>query len=216
MTLTLSRMVSDSIYNRNLPKIILLCFFAPSFFYFLWAGEVLLVGWSMDYTPKRLTYHSISCGMPLNVIPVNYIASVCFYFTIAITAFFFSRTGFKKGNVDLMLIGAFLFYPIANRQLLTIPYLLSYNPFSFIKDKINLTNQFIPLFGNRFNFALVDLISGHLLIIFYFYLAWQIVIMHWNKPLRIQFFTFGLVSCLLGKLFWFKLLGPFLMPDNVH
>lgn len=201
-------LTSDTIYNKNLPKIVMICFFAPIFFTNFWIGKTLLIDMMLGFTPERITYRNVSCGQPEWTYPITYFASVTIYFIIIISAYLLIRKAAVNSNVNLLLLGSFLFYPVAARwefRLFHPSYLL---PLNILEYKDELQEKLLPFYGNSYNMQMTTYIISTALSIFYFYLAWQVVFKHWNKTMRIQFFTYGILFTAAGRIFWYYLLGP--------
>jgi hypothetical protein len=198
-----------SLFDKNLILIILFCFLAPIFFLNLGNVIILVIDKLMGYSPDKITYYGIvGCYTNNWMIPVFFFVSTIIYLVIIVVAFFVSKKASEKNYTHLMLLGAFLFYPAANRIINKIINAFTTNPLFFIEQKTYLEKQQVSFFGNLFNYDWVQFIFGNLLIFLYLILAYQIIFNHWNKKLRLQFFTFGLVSCFVGKIFWNLILGP--------
>ena len=199
----------QSLFNRNLFKIIFLCFFSTTIFVNFWIGEILLVDKLMGFTPNRVSFTGvIGCHTQTWMTPVSNFARTAISLIIIITAFLLSKKASENRNTNLLFFSAFLFYPAANGWAYKILDWIICNPLLFIEKKDFFISKKVALFENLHNYHWTTFILGNMVSIFYLFLAYQIVFKHWNKTLRVQFFTFGIVASFLGKLFWFYFLGP--------
>ena len=202
-------MTSETIYNKNLPKIILLCFFAPIFFTNIWLAEMFLIDKAMGFTPIRVTHHCISgCYTENWMQPVSFFSMLTLNIALALIAFAISRKGVRNGSIIFLLTGAFLFHPAALSVYYRVKNLILTTPLKFLEFKDDLSEEHLPVFGNLYNFRWTNLITYYLEGMFFLFLAYQIFFRHWDKTMRIQFFTYGLLFAVAGRIFWNYLLGP--------
>jgi hypothetical protein len=204
------RDILKSLFNKNLPKIIVLCFLAPIFFHFFWLGQLLLTDLILGIHRERIYYNGVSCKQPAWTETVYFFSSKIIYLSIAIGAFILSRKAANRNNTTLLLASAFLFYPAADNWFYKLLRWFYGNPLQFIENKSFLTERMVPLFGNFYTMSWANFITGYVFGIFYLFLAYKIIFHHWGKTMRIQFFTFGFASCMAGKFFWYSFLGPLL------
>lgn len=199
----------NSLTDRRLLRIILLCFLAPIVYANFFLGETLIIYKVIGFVPDKVKYYGI-VGCP----PENWMyaaisfSSIAIHLVILIAAFLLSKQASRNNRTNLLLFSAFLFYPAGTRIVFKAINFITGNPFSFIEHKISLEENHIGLFGSMYNYNWAQFIIGNLVTIVALIAAYQIIFKHWDKKLRIQFFTFGAVACLLGNLAWYYFLGP--------
>ncbi|HLG34603.1 MAG TPA: hypothetical protein VI757_06940 [Bacteroidia bacterium] len=196
--------------NKNLLKIIVLCFLAPTFFLNFWLGKTLFIDKLLGFTPERIYYNGVSCGQPKWTYAITFFSSTAIYFAIILAAFYLIKNSAQRGQINRVLLGSFLFYPVASRWAFRIFNWSYLNPGRILEHKEALQQNLLPFYGNYFNMQMTTYIVSNLFAIFYLFLAWQVAFRYWDKTMRIQFFTFGLVSCVAGQYFWYSFLGPLL------
>jgi hypothetical protein len=178
-----------------------------------WNGVFLLIDNLIGFTPDKVTYTGVvGCFTKYWMYPVTYLLSLPIGMAMTVGGFLLSKKAFQNKNTNLMVFSAFFFYPVANGWAYRIIGLFtskfSQSALWFIAKKAHLQECHISLIGNLYNFHWITFIIGNLLSIFYLILAYKIILNHWDKIVRIQFFTFGFLFCVLGKLFWYFFLGP--------
>src|SRR5262249_4568136 len=107
---------------------------------------------------------------------------------------------------------AFLFYLPAHHIFDSAIDLLVRNPLWFIDKRMTLTNTYVEVFGNMYQYHWTEFIIRNTLVILYLILVYKIIFNHWDRRMRIQFFTIGLIASFLGNVFWYFLLGPMVYP----
>jgi hypothetical protein len=201
--------MNKTLFDRNLIRVVLICFLAPIVFINFWIGEILIIYNLIGFIPDKVTYYGVvGCITESWMYPPIFFSGLIIDFVIIISAYMLSKKASQNNKINLTLFSAFLFYPVSNRWVNEIIHWLKENYFGFIKRRAYLEEQHLSFFGNLYNYEWTEFIFHTIVSIFYLLLAYQIIFNHWEKKIRIQFFTFGLASCLAGKLFWHFFLGP--------
>ena len=198
-----------NIFNKNLIKIILLCFAAPTFFANLKIGQTLIIYKAIGFPSYEIKYYGVvGCFPEAWMYPPGWLITLVITLIILISGFLISKKAFVDQNQNRMMAGAFLFYLPTYNFVHEILRLIKHNPLFFLARKSLLESEPLALFGDMYKFEWVYFIFKNLIHILFILLASGVVLKYWDKTLRIQFFTFGLAAAIIGSVFWFSICGP--------
>ena len=196
-----------SISKINL-KIALSCFLAPTIFGIVFLLYIVTLYQSIDSGTNYIVLPDTILGCILQPWKTYFQIIHTFYHLFWIVlAYVVNRKGFIQQNINLKILGAFLFYPAL---FLTFRNLL-YNPLNFLAYKNNAVLKITPVFGNLHNLKWFMFITETLLLLLTIFVIYQIAFKFWDKKLRVHYLTIGLISTLTGGIFWFMSIGKYII-----
>jgi hypothetical protein len=205
-------MTENPMNSINIPlkvKVILCCLLAPAFDANLMNALALCFDRAIGYEPVKITSHGV-----LGCFPEQWMFVLSFFiFTPVILGIYLIGLRLSRSEKnEYKLFGALLLFGGIYNLGNTILYAVAFgrHPFLFVENKVWLTEQVVPLFGNAYTFMWAKVIARTSLQLFFLYVCYQVVFRYWDKQLRIVFFTYGAPACALGLYLWYFVLGPFL------
>ena len=193
--------------NKTTLKIALSCFLAPTIFGIIFLLYVVTLYQFIGFK-NYIVLPDTVLGCILQPWNTYFQIFHKFYHLFwMILAFVVSRKGFIKQNINLKILGAFLFYPAL---FLTFRNLL-YNPLNFLAYKNNAVLKITPVFGNLHNLYWFMYITETLLLLLTIFVIYQITFKFWDKMLQIRYVTIGFISTLVGGICWFMGIGKYII-----
>jgi hypothetical protein len=114
-----------------------------------------------------------------------------------------TKKGYQLNNVNLKIVGSFLLFPAI---FLACKWWMG-GLWFFLEMKKMLFNQTVPFFVNRYYLQWLILFKKLLFLMLLILVSKRIVTKFWDKKLRINYFTLGIVATFLGWMLWFRLIG---------
>jgi hypothetical protein len=189
--------------NRTTLKIAISCFFAPTIFGIIFLLYVVTLYQSIGFRNYILLPDNV-LGCILQPWKTYFQIIHMFYHLFwIILAYMMSKKGFIQQNINLKILGAFLFYPAL---FLTLRSLL-HKPLHFLAYKNTMSLTHVPIFGNLYYEHWFMFIINILLLMLVIVVSYRIMFKFWDKKMRIYYLTIGFISAFLGELFWFRLVG---------
>ena len=169
-------------------------------------GVIYIIDVLMGFTPTKITYHSVlGCYTQNWMYVVSFILHFVYQFVLILTAFYLSK--FEKENYKLF--AAFLLYIVPIRIVFELVYLsLGHNPLYFVSLQDKMEVEPIILFGNFYVFKWTSFILTYSSLALYVYWCCKVFFKYWTANFRKYFLSIGLVSCAIGLMSWYFLLGP--------
>lgn len=191
--------------NKTTVKIALSCFLAPTIFGIVFLLYIVTLYQSIGFR-NYIVLPDTVLGCILQPWNTYFQIFHKFYHLFWILlAYVVSRKGFIKQNINLKILGAFLFYPA-----LFLTFRKLHNPFNFLANKGTMIIKNAPIFGNRYNLYWFMYITETLLLLLTVFIIYRIAFKFWDKKLRVHYLTIGFISTLIGGIFWFIFIGKYI------
>lgn len=189
-------------------KITISCFLAETFANIVETLFIVCIYKFIDFTNYKVYKTAVLGCVPevwmTGTVFISFIVYRIFWFLIS---FYLAKKGEKENNINFIIGGAFGFYPLIHLVFFQSINYLSSSPFWFLEKKEVFLNKFMPLFGNLYVFKQVDIFVQITFLIISLVWTLHIVTKIWSKNVRNLYFTYGLISAILGRIFWFFIVG---------